>query len=228
MLTISRGVPVKIDSDAFYSRYSDLLDCLHISEKDVALFRDDNPGFCGVDCTRVSRLLVAQLTSARKHRTFNSYSVTDVIQKLEGVGRNGCEKREKPFKHPPLQGFWKAHFFDARFLIKNLKNHWGLGFEDSPKFNALCSRVAEEEEKTPSAHGWQGRLAHEFTICGYEERAKRKNLTGEWIVFSKHNSRNYYLCLTKHSTSIKEDGEIYALLKNFCTQEYPFLFADVS
>lgn len=205
--------------------YSELLDCLHVSEEDVAFFRNDNPGFCGFDASRVSRLLVAQLSSVSKHRTFNSFSVTDVIQKLEGVGRNGCEKREDIFKYLPLKGFWKAHFFDARFLTKNLVNHWGLEREDSPKFDALCSRVAAEEEKNPSPHGWQGRLAHELTICGYEKKAMRKKLTGEWIIFSKHEGKNYYLCIAKHSTSKEDDEKIYAGIKKLCEPEYPFLFA---
>lgn len=133
------------------SLYSELLDCLCVSEEDIALFRNDNPGFCGVDSSRVSSLLFAQLSSISKHRTFDSFSVTDVIQQLEGVGRNGCVRCEEPFKHLPLKGFWKAHFFDARFLMKNLVNHWGLEYESSPKFDALCSRVAVEEEKNPSS-----------------------------------------------------------------------------
>lgn len=47
---------------------SALLDCLRISEEDTAEFSENNPGLCGVDMSRVSKLLVAQLSSARKHR----------------------------------------------------------------------------------------------------------------------------------------------------------------
>ena len=206
--------------------YSELLDCLCISEEDVAFFSTNNPGLCGVDSSRVSRLLMAQLASASKHRIFNSFTVTDVLQRLEGGRRNGCAKHEEPFKHLPLRRFWKAHFFDARFLMRNLINHWGLKFESSQKFDALCHRVIAEEEKTPSIHGWQGRLAHEFTICGYEEKARRRKLTGEWIIFSKYQNSNYYLCLVNHSTSREGDEEIYTFIKTLCAQEYPFLFAN--
>jgi len=204
--------------------YSKLIDSLDITEEDVEFFKDNNPGFCGFDSSRVSRLLVAQLASVSKHRIFNSFSVTDVIQQLEGIGRNGCAKHEEPFRHLPLKGFRKAHFFDARFLMKNLINHWRLDSEESSKLGALCSRVASEEEKSPSTYGWQGRLAHEFTISGYEERAKQKKLTGEWVIFSKYDDLNYYLCIAKHSISKEEDEKIYALIKAICAHEYPFLF----
>jgi hypothetical protein len=179
----------------------------------------------GRNLRSISNLLFAQLTSVSKHRTFNCFSVTDVIQNLEGVGRGSCVRGEEPFKHLPLKGFWKAHFFDARFLLKNLVNHWGLGYESSPKFSELCARVAEEEDQNPTVHGWQGRLAHEVAIDGYEEKAKKRNLTGEWLIFSKHENLSYYLCITRHSMTREGDEAIYALLNEFCEPEYPFLFS---
>jgi hypothetical protein len=206
--------------------YPELHDHLQVTEEDVALFRDENVGLCRVDSARVSRLLLAQLASVRKHRFFNSFSVTDVIQNLEGVGHGSCAKGEEPFKHLPLKSFWKAHFFHARFLMKNLANHSGLDFENSPKFHALYSHVEKGEENAPTVHGLPGRLSHEFTISGYEERAKNKNLTGEWLIFAKYNSLNYYLCIAQHPTSKKDDDEIFAVLKVFCEPEYPFLFAN--
>lgn len=207
---------------------SELLDRLRITEEDVALFRDDNVGLCRVDCERLSHLLLAQLTSVSKHRTFNYFSVTDVIQNLEGVGlAGGCVRGEEPFKHLPLKGLWKAHFFDARFLMQNLINHWGLEYESCPRFGELCSQVAKAEEGNPTVHGWQGRLAHEFTIGGYEQRARKKNLTGEWLIFAKHENLNYYLCVTQHSSTKEGDEVIYALLKEHCEIQYPFLFANV-
>ena len=32
---------------------------------------------------------------------------------------------------------------------------------------------------------------------GYKERSGAQALTGEWIVYAKHNGRNYYLTLGK-------------------------------
>jgi hypothetical protein len=75
----------------FMNRHLELLNSLEVSEEELVLFKDDNPGFCGVDTARVSHLLLAQLSSIRKYRVLNSFAVTDVIQKLEGVGRAGLE-----------------------------------------------------------------------------------------------------------------------------------------
>lgn len=204
--------------------YGDVFKGFDVTETEVNHFSNNHVGFCRVNMNQISRLLLIQLTSISKHRTYNSFSITDVIQELEGVGR-GCKQRFEQFKHLPLKGLFKAHFFDAQFMAKNLINHWGLEFENSPKFNSLCSQVTEEEEKTPSQFGWQGRLAHEMTVSGYEERAKQNKLTGEWIIFATHNNLNYYLCISRHSKSNPEDQEIYDFLKLVCEHEYPFLLS---
>lgn len=211
--------------DDMNSIYTNVLEGFDVSENEVNHFRNNHVGFCKVDMNRVSHFLLIQLTSIHKHRIYNSFSITDVIQELEGVGR-GCKLRVSQFGQLPLKGFYKAHFFDARFLVKNLINHWGLEFKDSPKFNSLFARVIEEEEKSPSKFGWQGRLAHEMTVVGYEERAKKNKRTGEWIIFAKHNNLNYYLCISRHSSpNSKEDQEIYDFLKLLCEHKYPFLLS---
>lgn len=199
----------------------DVFEGFYVSEDEVVEFRNNHIGFCQIDLSRVSQFLSIQLASISKYRVYNSFSITDVIQDLEGVGR-GCKRRVAQFKHPPLKGFWKVHFFDPRFMVKNLINHWGLERANSPKLNNLFLRIDIEEEKSPSTHGWHGRLAHEMTIMGYEERARKNNLTGEWIVFLKHKGKNYYLCISRH-TSPEDDRDVYEFLKNICEYEYPFL-----
>lgn len=173
---------------------------------------------------RISQFLLIQLTLINKHRIYNPFSITDVIQDLEGVGK-GYRQRVSQFKHPPLKGIFKAHFFDARFIFKNIVNHWGLEYENSPKFISLCNRISTEEEECPTKHGWQGRLAHKMTMTAYEERSRKNRLTGEWIIFSKYNSKNYYLFLSRH-TSKEEDQELYKFFKNLCDHEFPFLLAE--
>lgn len=205
-------------------RYRELHDRLGISEEDLTRFKDDHVGFCGVDTSRVSRLLLAQLLFIDNYRVLNSFSVTDVIQRLEGVGRTAITVRDAPFKHPPLKGLWKAHFFDASFMMKNLINEWGVEFEESKKFGVLCARVAADEERNPSRCGWQGRLADEFTIAGFDARARRRKMTGEWVIFGKHKEKNHYLCIANHSKSNKDDKQLHTVVKYFCECEFPFLF----
>ncbi|MAK66165.1 MAG: hypothetical protein CMH21_06450 [Methylophaga sp.] len=211
--------------DSMNNFSSDVFEGFDVTEDEVTHFRNNHVGFCGVDMNRLSQFLLIQLTSISKHGTHDSFLITDVIQELEGVGR-GCKQRVDQFKHMPLKGLFKAHFSGAQFLVRNLVNHWGLEFENSPKFNSLCSYVIEEEQKNPSKFGWQGRLAHEMVISGYKERARQNKLTGEWIIFAKHKNLNYYLCISRHSKSNRGDQEIYDFLKLLCEHEYPFLLSD--
>lgn len=110
----------------------------------------------------------------------------------------------------------------------NIINHWGLDHENSPKFQALCARVANDEKASPSQFDWQGRLAHEFTIGAYRERTRKKGiagLTGEWLIFAKYNGLNYYLCISRH-TSGKGDQDVFEFLKLLCQHENLFYCPD--
>lgn len=202
----------------------DLLNAFEITKEDVCYFKENNIGLHRIDSSRVSLLLLCQLTNFQKKRTFNTFSITDVIQGLEGVGLGHCSKKADQFKHAPLKGFWKAHFSDARFLQQNIDNHWGLNYENSPNFLKLCKNIVEEETLSPSPHGWQGRFAHHLVITAYEERASRKKLTGEWLIFKTWQGNNYYLAVAKHSTTKELDVELHNTLTHYCSNEFPFLF----
>lgn len=200
----------------------DVFDGFGISKEDVDNLCDEHIGFCNVDLSRISQFFLIQLTSIRKYRVYSTFSITDVIQDLEGVGR-GIKRRENQFKHLPLHGFWKAHFFDARFVVRNMINEMGIEFKDSPKFSTLLRQAIGDEEKNPSKHGWIGRLSHEMTVGAFEKRARRNALTGEWIIFSKHEGKNYYLCISRHFSGKEKDQELFDFLQTLCQHEYPFL-----
>lgn len=199
---------------------------LDISEEDTRSFTESNAGLCGIDTSRLSKFLLAQLTSAWKHRTINTFTVTDLIQHLEGIRPNrSCTAKPRQFKGDALRGLWKVHFFDPRFLTQNILNEWGMFSSKSDKFEKLCARVTAEEEKAPSRSGWQGRLAHEFVISGYAQRAARRKLTGEWLIFGVHKQKNVYLALCAHSDSQEQDTQIYDALVKLCGNEFPTIFS---
>ena len=50
----------------------------------------------------------------------------------------------------------------------------------------------------------------------YEERALAQNLTGECIVFARHEGRNHYLCLATHD-EVRPDPRILAERISGCT-----------
>jgi len=195
-----------------------------ITQDDVRQFSSSNVGLHGVDVGRLSQFLLAQLTSACKHRTLNTFVVTDVIQNLEGVRSRPNAPKPRPFNGEALRGLWKVHFVDASFLLQNILNEWSLPSDRSRKFEELCRRVARDEASNPSPHGWQGRLAHELVIGGYRRRAAKQRLTGEWLVFGIHEQKNVYLALCSHTNSPEEDSALYEDLLRLCGEEFPDVF----
>jgi len=195
-----------------------------LTEEEVAYSREEHVGLNGIDIQRVSWFLSAQLAFVGKSKLFSSFAVTGVIQRLEGRGRGTSVKAPEQFRHYPLKGFWKAHFFDARFTVRNLINEWGLEHENSPNFYELCNKVTMNEEECPSPLGWQGRLAHELVFGGFEARAKRHRITGEWLIFAEHAAEKYYLCIATHSGGREGDKKIYDLIVSTCGNEFPYLF----
>jgi hypothetical protein len=197
-----------------------------ITDDDIQSFTASNAGLCGIDTSQLSRFLLAQLTSAWKHRTISTFAVTDVIQHLEGRSPfPSMTAKPRQFKGDALRGLWKVHFFDARFLVRNILNEWSMFGSKSDKFEKLCTRIAAEEEQAPSRGGWQGRLVHEFGMEGYRQRAAKRKMTGEWLIFGVHKEKNIYLSLCTHSNGPEQDLEVYDALLKLCGDEFPGVFA---
>lgn len=52
--------------------------------------------------------------------------------------------------------------------------------------------------------------------------ASAGELTGEWIVYARHEGVNYYLCLGKHDS---HDDHLRSHIDGICCKEFPFLTA---
>lgn len=195
-----------------------------ISNDDVGVFKNDNSGFVGVNKNRISSLLYAQLASASKYRLINTFSVTDVIQGLEKVGRVRFTKKESQFKHPPLKGLWKAHYFDASFILKNISIEWiKLERKNSKPIKQLDTMINNRSNFTPKS--FAAHSADNIVIKGYNNRVNKKKITGEWLIYGKHKEKNYYLCIAQHSKpGSDDDSQIYNFLRTVCGEEFPFLF----
>lgn len=63
-------------------------------------------------------------------------------------------------------------------------------------------------------------LAHRVTFEPIEERIREGRLTGEWIVFAKHEGLNYYLSLSTHKT---DDETLIRNIREICLPQFPFL-----
>jgi hypothetical protein len=204
------------------SSYQALLKALDVTQADVATFRDTNVGLHRVEVSRLSQYLLAPLASFHKHRSLNTFAVTDAVQSLEGLGGPLPSESESQFQDPPLKSRWKVHFVDTSFLPKNLANEQRSEFPKE-EFEELCARVISEDAANPSTHGWAGRLAHELTFGSYESKTSRHALTGEWLIFAKKCDKNYYLCVAKHPSTREGDKAIHSDISRLCAGEFPFL-----
>lgn len=160
---------------------------------------------------RYSAVLVKQLVAGGMARKLNVHAVYDVVAMLEGKpSRAAPTKPEAPFKKVPLLGLWHKHFFQASFITNNLINQW----ERDKVFPNLTSRFSVGSNISDKAN----ELVHMLTMEAFDNRSREKSLTGEWLVFAKHEGQNYYLTLGVH-----RDDENTKANVDSCIVEFPWL-----
>lgn len=146
------------------------------------------------------------------------YAVVREVEYLEGLRRSSATKPAAPFEREPLRGLWHKHYWSAQFMARNIRNEWQRPDGDGDWLLARVSEVFDPhmgELLTPEI---TGRLVESVIDGALKSRSGR--LTGEWIVFAKHEGRNYYLDVASHA---QDDGAIYSQIKRVCGQEFPEL-----
>jgi len=148
--------------------------------------------------------------------------ILDVIDSLEGLRPRSRLRNEQQFRHSPLHPFWHTHWSAPRHMPRNIGIHWNLISKGShDPLTPMLQEVASEHGSDPAR--WPGMAAYRV-IDGYRQRARR-GLTGDWIIYGKHEGYNYYLALATH-----EEGEgsnasqLYKKLREGSAAEFPFLF----
>jgi hypothetical protein len=68
-------------------------------------------------------------------------------------------------------------------------------------------------------------LAHRVANEPVEARSADKKLTGEWIVYLRHEGKNYYLCCNTHTMCVAGDHFIYDRIVQHCVRDFPDLLA---
>ena len=137
------------------------------------------------------------------------------VNNLESGEKNIETKPATSFNRKPLQGLWHKHFFSHHFVPHNISNALKGGTIES-----LINEVMDPKKSPVVTKEMIGELAHRVTHEPIEERAKNNKLTGEWIIFAKHDQKNHYLCLNTHNAG---DQQIYDRISKNCQREFPFL-----
>jgi hypothetical protein len=138
-------------------------------------------------------------------------SVTD----LEAGEKSRGVKPATPFGKLPLKGLWHKHFFSAHFLVNNIVlGHGKDGLEK------LINEVFDAAKSPIVTHEMIKEVAHRATHDPLEKRDAAGKLTGEWIIFIKHDGKNYYLCVNTHAAG---DQFIYDRIAQHCVRDFPEL-----
>jgi hypothetical protein len=164
---------------------------------------------------RYSWLFVLNMLSYQCLYGINPFQIVDEIRALEGPAKATRTKPASQFSRIPLKGLWHKHFFCSRFLAHNITTHLSGG-----KLDKLVSEVLDPNKSPVVTESMIRELSHRVAVEPFEQRAAERKLTGEWVVFAKHEGKNYYLCLATHGT---EDQSIYDSIKAACWPQFPFL-----
>jgi hypothetical protein len=162
-----------------------------------------------------SSCLVTELARCLERRsTTGIFPILAEIGCLEGAphSRPASTKAAAPFTRPLLSGLWHKHYFQAAFIPKNILNHW-----KSEDFSDRAKAIMQDQAIPDDTK--DGAQSHAFVLDAYRERGESREITGEWIVYARHQDVNYYLTLGTH-----EEGD--AAIRNrvlACCYEFPHL-----
>jgi hypothetical protein len=180
----------------------------------LATFRDMYVGTSEL-ATRMSELLWFDIYVLDSVFGVSTFDILSAIRDLEQGEPPSGVKPATQFKHLPLKGLWHKHYFSAHFLAANIA--LGLGKHGVEK---LVNEVMDSA-KSPIV---TQEMINEFTRRVAQEpvevRDANKALTGEWIVFLRHEGKNYYLCCNTHGAG---DQFIYDRIMEHCVRDFPDL-----
>ena len=148
---------------------------------------------------RYSSLLVGQLMRCVEDGLANIFPILDEIGGLEGARLTRTTRTKEPtqFTKTILDGLWHKHYVQARFIPRNVQNHWrSNNFEN--RIAAVIGDPTIRDDLKISA------ITQAFVQDGYAERAAAQRLTGEWIVYASQQGVNHYLTLGNHNERIRQ------------------------
>ncbi|MAR01750.1 MAG: hypothetical protein CMI00_14580 [Oceanospirillaceae bacterium] len=165
--------------------------------------------------SRVSDLFYLDLYIYSTEFSVNPAIITEEIINLENGDGQTNTKLATEFRKMPLKGLWHKHFFCQNFLAQNIQI--ALGKDGIEK---IIREVLEESGKSHIELSETSEIARRVINNPLNKRTQNNSLTGEWIIFSKHEGKNYYLCLNTHNSG---DENIASRIKNHCISQFPFL-----
>jgi hypothetical protein len=168
---------------------------------------------------RLSLGLTVRLLQLREESR-EDRNVLHEINVLEGIQTNSSTKDAAQFRKP-LHPLWHKHFATSRHLTRNWGERWNLGRDGNRDLSKMIEDVAAAYGDQPDH--WQKILVHQLVLGGLEDRIAAQRMTGDWIIFAKHDGQNFYLDLAKHEEA-RDPDRLREKLRAGSALEFPFLF----
>lgn len=169
---------------------------------------------------RISKLLVRQLQDQLLHNGLNPACVVHEISALE-AGTASAFKPPIQNMFPPLKGLWHKHYAEPglRSLALNVRNairKHGLPYFDQKVRESQISGVLQymTARDIPA-------LVDDVISGNLMRQAAQSARTGEWLIFSKYQGKNYYLSLGTHDKTTH--ASIRRNIELVCCLEFDFL-----
>ncbi|MFG0864637.1 hypothetical protein [Pseudomonas sp. FYR_7] len=171
---------------------------------------------------RYSALLSLNLLGGYLAEIQDPLKIVREIELLE-AGQLGSQKAPIQNRYPPLKGLWHKHYMQDGMasLAQNVKK--GLNRYKVPLFDKIVKEAHEAgEERFLEPHEIEAII--DDAVSGNRRRlAEKQALTGEWLMFAKHEGQNYYLTIANHRTETHQ--KVRSQIEQICFIEFPFLEA---
>lgn len=169
---------------------------------------------------RYSMILVLHLFGGWKSGRQGPEKIIHEIRALEAGVSTGF-KAPIQNKHPPLKGLWHKHYLQDGLssLAQNIQlalNRYGMPYFDQQVREA--DKAGEERFVTAED---VDAIASDLVYGNLGRRRKDEAMTGEWLLFAKHEGQNYYLAVATHDSATHP--HIRQQIDAICCHEFPFL-----
>lgn len=169
---------------------------------------------------RYSNLLAAILLGCALSGRQNPSKIVREIELLES-GVLGQFKPPIQNRHPPLKGLWHKHYMQEGLPSLAMNVAKGLNRYEIPLFKRMIKDAKEAGEERFLAPEDIPAIVNDIVSGNWQRLAEQQALSGEWIVFAKHEGQNYYLTIATHDRTTHD--RVREQIDQVCCVEFPFL-----
>jgi hypothetical protein len=170
---------------------------------------------------RYSRLLLLSLYGGLKAGTVDPNQVVYEIAALEGLGPASKTKPSIQNKYPPLKGLWHKHYREPGISSLGMNVKKGLGRYGIPFFEQKMREAEEAGEVRAVPLEDVEAIVSDLVIGNLQRLATDQVMTGEWLIYARHEDKNYYLCSGTHHKDTHP--HLRQLIDSVCCEDFPFL-----